>query len=57
MSKTIWVNLPYATFGITVERGIVTDAAPIGKWMIGKNTPFIREWITKKGGRWAVLED
>jgi hypothetical protein len=56
MRKHIWVSLPYATFGIEVEGGIVVEAAPIGYWMIGKDTQFIREWITKKNGRWEVLD-
>ena len=56
MHKTIWVSLPYATFGIEVADGIVKDAAPIGHWMIGKDTQTIRNWITKKGGEWRVLD-
>lgn len=54
-SKWIWVSLPYATFGIEVDGGRVIDAAPIGNWMIGKDTKFIREWIAKKKGIWKVL--
>lgn len=55
-TKTIWVNLPYATFGIEVRGGVVIDAAPIAHWMIGKQTSFIREWVARKGGRWEVLD-
>lgn len=54
---TIWVSLPYATFGIEVEGGVVTDAAPIGRWMVGKDTSFVRGWITKKGGIWKMLPE
>lgn len=54
-NKTIWVCLPYATFGIEVENGRVTDAAPIGRWMIGKDTQTIRNWIENRGGYWEVL--
>lgn len=53
--KIIWVSLPYATYGIEVENGKVIDAAPIARWMIGKDTRFIREWIAAKGGVWKVL--
>lgn len=53
--KTVWVNLPYATFGIEVDGGRVVDAAPIGKWMIGKETSAIRKWIASKNGKWQVL--
>lgn len=53
-TKLIWVSLSYATFGIEVCGGKVTDAAPIGHWMIGKDTQTIRNWIAKKGGIWKV---
>lgn len=55
-SKWIWVSLPYATFGIKVMGGRVIDAAPIAKWMIGKDTEFIRQWIKKKDGTWKLLD-
>ena len=54
---TIWVSLPYATFGIEVDGGRVIDAAPIGYWMIGKDTAYIRQWINKKGGIWKMLPE
>lgn len=54
-SKTIWVSLPYATYGIVVCDGKVVDAAPIARWMIGKDTHSVREWIKKKGGIYKVL--
>ena len=56
MTKWIWVSLSYATYGIKVKDGRVIDAAPIARWMIGKETSFIREWITKKGGTYEVLD-
>jgi hypothetical protein len=55
--KNIWVSLPYATYGIEVEGGKVTKAAPIANWMVGKDTEFIRSWIKSKGGIWKVLDD
>lgn len=56
-TRTIWVSLSYATYGIEVKDGYVVDAAPIAAWMIGKDTQFIRSWITKKGGIWKVLPE
>ena len=55
-SKWIWVSLSYATFGIEVADNKVVDAAPVAHWMIGKDTHFIRQWITKKQGTWKVLK-
>jgi hypothetical protein len=51
----IWVSLSYASFGIRVDSQRVVDAAPIGRWMIGKDTKFIRDWILKKGGTWECI--
>ena len=30
--------MSYATFGVAIRDGIVTDAAPIAAWAIGKPT-------------------
>ena len=57
MTKLIWVSLPYATYGIEVDNGIVTDAAPIAKWMVGKDTQFVKSWIAKKGGITKICFD
>jgi len=43
-----YVDLPYACFGIVSADGIVTEAAPIGRWMIGKPIPY--NWVCSKGG-------
>jgi len=51
----VWVNLPYACFGIKVTCEKVVDAAPIAGWMIGKDTKFIRDWIVSKGGKYVCL--
>ena len=51
------MSLPYATYGIEVENRKVISAPPIAKWMIGKDTHTIREWIYKKGGITKVLPE
>lgn len=45
-----YIILPYACFGIIIRRGIVVDATPIGKWMIGKPWGVVDEWVKSKGG-------
>lgn len=50
-----WISLSYATFSITVSGGVVTDAAPIARWMIGKKMLFIENWVKKKGGDMVCL--
>ena len=51
--NTYRIELPYACFGIeTNDWGIVVDAPPIARWMIGKQVNLeIRRWINKKGGK------
>lgn len=56
MVKYIRVELPYAVFAIEVGGGIVRDTAPIAKWMIGKDTKMIKQWIASKGGSYMVLD-
>ena len=35
-------------YGIEVKRGIVTDAAPVAKWMVGKEYLPCRRWLLAK---------
>jgi hypothetical protein len=54
MKTSYWINLEYATFGITVDDNIVTEVPPIAKWMLGKNIHFILSWVQKKKGEFKV---
>jgi hypothetical protein len=55
----IWVDLPdrppYPCFGIKVTAEKVVDAAPIARWMIGKDVVSIKRWIERSGGRYICL--
>ena len=44
------VSLPYAVFGIAVENLRVVDAAPIGRWMVGKTQMVVKDWVISRGG-------
>jgi transcription elongation GreA/GreB family factor len=44
------ISLPYATFGIIVRENYVSNAAPIGRWMIGKTLGEVLQWVRKKNG-------
>ena len=48
--ETYTVSFPYGAFGISVEDGVVVEAAPMGKWMLGKTLSVVRGWVGKKGG-------
>jgi len=52
-----WVSLPYATFGIAIDNlnFKVIKTAPIGKWMIGKDISYIRNWVKSKQGMYVRL--
>lgn len=51
----IWVNLSYACYGIAVQGGRVVDAAPIARWMVGKDSRYCADWLRAKGATWVVL--
>jgi len=54
-ARLIWVNLPYACYGILTTDGKVTFAPPIARWMVGRSETFIAAWIKRKGGRFVDL--
>jgi hypothetical protein len=44
------IDLPYACFVIEIDdHGIVTKAAPIGGWMVGKRITDVLRWAAGKG--------
>ena len=56
----MWVRieLPYAVFGIKVDMLTlkIVDAAPVGRWMIGKDIETVDRWIRGKNGMAQVLQ-
>jgi hypothetical protein len=50
----IWVDLGYATCGITIIGNKVVGAAPIMKWAKGKRWHDVRRWIEQRG-RWKPI--
>lgn len=53
--RLVYVELPYATYGLVVEDGQVVDAPPIAHWMVGKSEHEVAAWIARKGGRGTPL--
>lgn len=51
------VTLPYACFGVLVVGKKVVDAAPIGKWMVGKDVDYCRGWVRRKKGTMEVVNE
>lgn len=49
----IWVSLPYATFGMRVDRGVVVEAAPIARWAVGLPEARVAAYLRKKGAVFA----
>lgn len=49
----ICVVLPFATFGLIVEDGIIVIAPPIGRWALGKTA--LNVWRYYSGRRDARL--
>ena len=44
------IDLSYACFGIIVHESMVEEAAPIGRWMIGKRVGAVRKWVESRNG-------
>jgi hypothetical protein len=49
------VSLPYATYGIAVEDGVVAQAPPVAKWMLGKDERYCANWLRRKGATLVPL--
>lgn len=54
-AKWYWVSLSYATYGIATKGGIVVDAAPIARWMVGKDENYCWAWLRRKGAQVCEL--
>lgn len=50
-------DVGFAVFGFFVENNFVVDAAPIAKWLIGKNIFVVRNYVKKKGGSLMLIEE
>jgi len=48
------ITAPHFCAGIIIDNYICVKAAPILKWAINKNTPFLFEYFKWKG--WKVAE-
>lgn len=42
--------LPHAVFGFVVEAGTVVDAAPMGRWLVGRTLREAGAYARRKGG-------
>lgn len=47
--KLYWLNTSYACGGLIVKNNLITDAAPIYKWMKGKTVGYVINYLKKKG--------
>ena len=50
MKNIHWVSTSKMTFEITVENGIIVDAAPIAYKFIGQPFENLRNWMIRQGG-------
>lgn len=48
MKKLIYISLPYATFGLVSEDGIITGTAPISKYSLGKDEKSVIQYYRNK---------
>jgi hypothetical protein len=52
----VWVNLPYACYGLEVQDGKIVTAPPIAYWMLGKDKEVVKKWLAAKGAQVVVLD-
>ena len=45
------IELPYACFGVVVDKGKIVEAAPIARWTIGKDAKAVFEYFKKTKGK------
>ena len=55
-SRWIWISLPWATFVVEVTDGIITQAAPIARWTIGKPERRVADYYRRRGARFEILD-
>jgi hypothetical protein len=53
----VQVRSPHFTAGMVVTDGVVTEAAPILKWAIGKPRHWLRDVFKSKGWTAVVVEE
>ena len=50
------INLSFANFAIIVRDGMVIDAAPIMRWVIGKPLQVAVDYVARRGGTIEKVE-
>lgn len=48
VERLFWCNVGYATFGIISVNNVITKAAPIAAWMVGKRLVDIKPFLLRK---------
>ena len=56
MSGLVQITSPYYCAGIVVKDDIVTETAPILKWMMGKGVGEVLGWVVRKRFKYEVVE-
>ena len=51
--KWIWVSLPYATFGLRIDGGLIVEAPPIAHWTMGLPEARVAAYYRKRGAVFA----
>ncbi len=51
-SRTVQIIAPHFCAGIVVARGVVIDAAPIIRWLVGRDLDWVIDQITSRN--WSI---
>lgn len=55
--RYIWISMPWATFVLGIERGVIHEAPPIARWTIGKNQKVVADYYRKRGAEFVIIGD
>lgn len=51
VERLFWCDVGYAVFGIISVNDVITKAAPIAAWMVGKKLTDVKPFFLKKKAR------
>jgi hypothetical protein len=54
VTRWIWVSMPHATFALRVTDGVVAEAPPVARWLVGKDERLAALALRHRG---AVFRD
>ena len=55
MTNLVRVVAPHFVAGLVAVDGVVTEAAPILRWTIGKRSAWLAAYFKRKSWKWEII--